>query len=359
MKFIFNSKETYEILNSHKNLLSKLFFKFICKVDKNNLQIFIKGNEKFLIYTIEIEHKKEFKQSEIFSINSEIFLKILRTSEKNNMEIEIFENSIKINNNFILQITKEEDEYIFNESDLKKDFSLTLKTENLKDCINFVKNSVSKEESRYFLMGVYIKCEDNKIKFVSTNGKILSYIEIEYPLEQEFSCMIPGDLIQNILKLNSEYITLTFFDSLIKIKEENLNLYSNFLESEFVDYKKVIPKFENYINLDKNSLLLELEKAGVFAVNKGITNINKINLKIDTNLVINSQNEFGKYKGKFIEIEKNSDLKFDGFFDYEFVHELLLSLDKKVTIFYENEKQPIKLEKNPSAFHIIAPMRAE
>ena len=121
--------------------------------------------------------------------------------------------------------------------------------------------SISNDETKFNLTGIFIKNDDNKLIFVSTDGHRLSLIQrnIENNLNNKFKegFILPKKGIFEIRKLLEhveENVLIGISDNNFSVKNENTTLIMRMVDGDFPDYKRVIPEKGNNEALINNEL---------------------------------------------------------------------------------------------------------
>jgi DNA polymerase-3 subunit beta len=129
---------------------------------------------------------------------------------------------------------------------------LTFDGEALAEMIEKTIFSISQEETRFNLAGLYVHKrqldEGPRLRLVSTDGHRLSLIDREVPGLEEFSMeegvIIPRKGVAEMKKLAEEggQVTLGLSQSFAVVKKEETVLILRMQEGSFPDYEVVIPK---------------------------------------------------------------------------------------------------------------------
>lgn len=152
---------------------------------------------------------------------------------------------------------------------------IELKAEVFQDMIKRVIFSISSDENKYSLTGVFLEKFDNKINMVATDGKRLSLIsnnleDLEIS-EEAFNLphggvIIPKIVLIEIMKypFENKTIQMGFSKNQIFFCYDNIFLTSNLIEGKFPDYKKIIPDpRENYFTVDREHLYNAIKRVSV------------------------------------------------------------------------------------------------
>ncbi|MDR1982774.1 MAG: DNA polymerase III subunit beta [Holosporaceae bacterium] len=129
---------------------------------------------------------------------------------------------------------------------LGESYSFTVKSADLNKLINRTKFSISPEENRHNLNGIYFHKEDEKLKAASTDGHRLSVSEININMENDIHGMIISKKtvfeIKKMLDTYSDDVAVAFNANQIQFTLGNVIFISKLVDGNFPDYKRVIPE---------------------------------------------------------------------------------------------------------------------
>lgn len=184
----------------------------------------------------------------------------------------------------------------------KNDY-ITLKSHLLKEMLEKTSFSVSTDESKYNLNGIFFKSfeekEKNFLRLVATDGHRLSLIQREMDVshinELITGVIFPRKGIIELKKISEdgdEDISLGFMDNSAIIKKGKIVIIMRLVDGDFPDYTRVVPKNNEYSCLiDRELFLYALKRISILSSekSKGV----KL-LLTSNNLEISSSNpEFG------------------------------------------------------------------
>ena len=112
--------------------------------------------------------------------------------------------------------------------------------------INFCLPAVSKEETRYYLNGIYFESIDGFLNLIGTDGHRLNSIKTSIPYKNKAfiaptkSCKI----LQKLLTLNYE-INMRSNDERVLFRSHKFDFIFKVIDGNYPDYEKVIPKDNN------------------------------------------------------------------------------------------------------------------
>jgi len=177
--------------------------------------------------------------------------------------------------------------------------------------------SVSNDESKYNLNGIFLKNEE-KLVMVATDGHRLSYC-----CNEKFKNMtifnqgiiLPKKGIYEFKKIvnKEQSLFIGMNENNFTIKNDNAILIMRIVDGEFPDYNKVLPKkCDNYSTINKLDFLHALKRISILSSEKlrGV----KFNLEKNKLIITSSNPDYGdakeeidiKYSGEEISIGFNS-----------------------------------------------------
>ena len=132
-----------------------------------------------------------------------------------------------------------------NTPEFKKETTISLKQNELKELLNLTLFAVAQAETRYTLTGVLFEVAEDKLLLVSTDGKKVAIAKhkLEKSIEGEIKTIIPAKALNEVLKnLNSDdEIKISFGNNLVQFLIGDLTILTRIIEGEFPNYKQVIP----------------------------------------------------------------------------------------------------------------------
>ena len=163
--------------------------------------------------------------------------------------------------------------------------------------------SVSQDETRYVLCGIYFAVEKGKIRMVSTDGRRLSYISKEMGIDKrkEARVIIPTKAVNELNRILAQVATREEAEEDGKVKisiEENQVIFiidgtvliSRLIEGHFPNYEQVIPKAsEIKLKIRTEELLQATKRVALLTTEKS----NSIRYALKKNELIISANTEG------------------------------------------------------------------
>jgi DNA polymerase-3 subunit beta len=221
--------------------------------------------------------------------------------------------------------------------------------------------SVSDDETRYYMNGVYLERKDGKLVMVATDGRRLSYIEKNAEAPEFSGIIIPPKALNLIRKLASGQGTmnLAINDKQLYVQFDNQKIHSNLIEGQFPNYQRVIPESQSFtIGMKKEEFTEALKRVSLLAEQKA----KRIYLTVsEGNLMVNTEeSEMGmakeeiacEYQGPMTTMALN----------YMFLTDPLRVLaGDRITLEFTDPKKAMTLRTDPRQdyFHIVMPMQMD
>jgi DNA polymerase-3 subunit beta len=232
-----------------------------------------------------------------------------------------------------------------------------------KEMVNQTVFSVSDDETRYFMNGVFMEKKDEKLQLIATDGRRLAYIAKEFGISiPEFKgIIIPPKILTIINRRASDEgpLSIGVGEKNIYFRFANYEFSSVLIEGQFPNYARVIPASQDYsFEVDTKELLEALKRVALLVEQKS----RRIYMTVAPGtLTISSQEtEIGtakeeipcKYDGAEITIALN----------YLYLEEpvKVIGSDRVRVDFTESMKAiTVKAEPAKDFFHIVMPMQME
>lgn len=223
--------------------------------------------------------------------------------------------------------------------------------------------SISVDEARYFMNGVYMEKNESSLIMVATDGRRLSYIAVDPDIEmQDFSgIIIPPKILNLIKKLSSGEgnLSLAVTEKTIFVKFDNQKISSTLIEGQFPNFNRVIPESQDFnVVLQKSSISEALKRVSLLAEQKSkriylTFSEGNLNLKSEESEIGMADEDIPcDYSGDDIKLAVN----------YMYLMDPLkvIKEDNLLLQFTEsNRAVTMKCEPEGEYFHIIMPMQMD
>ena len=244
----------------------------------------------------------------------------------------------------------------------------------LKKLISKVFHSIAAEQDiRPMLRGAFFKLEENRLEVVSCDSFTLSKCEmiadIDYfgRSEHKHSLIIPSHALAEMMKIiedNDEKIRISLTRKHAIINSGDMIFFTRTIDSEYIDYNKIIPKNNDiFVTVNRERLLSGLERANIIAEEK-IQGSGKSYVKIKTeenSLTLTSSSVNGKVYDEMECIHEGGDIEI-GFNCRYLINSVKVSEGENIIVTFKNPTQAITIEaaeKNDefNYFYMILPVR--
>lgn len=223
--------------------------------------------------------------------------------------------------------------------------------------------SVSDDETRYFMNGVYMENQDGSLSMVATDGRRLSFITrtFDTPIPEFDPVIVPPKVLNLLRKLSSGEGNLK-----IAVGEKNLFLQfdsqrisSSLIEGQFPNYKRVIPEQQQYeITIDRVIFEEALKRVSLLVEQKS----RRIYLNVsENNITLNSEeSEIGVAREELECVYGGPEMTIA--LNYLYLTEPLRVIsDSEILLRFSEPNKAITLLSQPEHeyFHIVMPMQLD
>lgn len=153
-------------------------------------------------------------------------------------------------------------------------FKFNIQQNQFKKLLDKTSFAMAQQDVRYYLNGVMLEIESDKIKIVATDGHRLALGSItgEYPVESNFQVIIPRKAVMELSRLltqTDEEITISVSKSHIRIQLSDIIFTSKLIDGKFPDYNRVIPLDLNQeLLISKDTLKETLQRISILCNEK-------------------------------------------------------------------------------------------
>lgn len=238
----------------------------------------------------------------------------------------------------------------------------------LGELIERTRFSVSTDESRPNLNGVYFRCMGaGRIRVVSTDGHRLSQGERDArrdgsDIPEREGVIIPRKGVEELKKLLDELpadqVRFGFLDNNLVVASDEVTLFVRLIDAAFPDYRQVVPKSsERKVVLDRIPLLNSLKRIGLLASER--THGVRIELRPGRMTLLSDNPDLGKAREE-MEIEGYDGTELIIAFNAKYVRDILSTLSAPQVEMALNEALSPGLFRehdNDDYLFVVMPMR--
>jgi DNA polymerase-3 subunit beta len=332
-------------------------------IENQNGKIRFTATDLEIQITTTIDIGSESGQSESITVGGKKLQEILRVlPDQSKITIDTKENKAQIKSGksrFSLQTLPAMD-FPKLSNQLENAKKITLAQKELKSLLFSVQYAMAQQDVRYYLNGVLLIVDGNKLKVVATDGHRLAYnagtIEGDHEKQE---IILPRKAIVELSKLladNDEKVELEFSQQQFKAVFSGITLTTKVIEGKFPDYERVIPKYDNHLNMERTTVQQALQRVAILSNEKfrGVRFVlTEKNLSI---LSSNSEQEEAQeeietdYHGEALDIGFNVNYLMDG----------LNNINSSTAIFSfgdPNSSILITMPDNQEFRYVVMPMR--
>jgi len=149
------------------------------------------------------------------------------------------------------------------------DQSFTLASDEFRHVLQLVHFAMAQQDIRYYLNGMYLRIEGDKLKAVTTDGHRLAYTEetLKNPVDCSVECIVPRRTVLELIRLMPEDdtpIRIELTQSVFCATFKNVTLISKLVEGKFPDYTRVIPTANNNVfDARREAFLTTLKRVSI------------------------------------------------------------------------------------------------
>ena len=369
MKFNVNQADLQKSLNYCQGVIEKRSTLPILSnilIDANNSKLTITATDLDLIFINEIENIEIQEEGKITTQSSTMYdiIRKLSPGKKINLSLSS-ENKLQLESEksiFNLNCKSASEFPITDENFNQNQFSI--KSKVLLKLLNKCKFSVSNDETRHYLSGIFIHQTQNEDNFfltaAATDSHRMSISKVRLNEKIEFEPIIlPKKTIFQLCSLLEGYqgdVKISNVKSKIKFELDNSILISKLIEGKFPNYVQVIPKNnEKKLEIDLKTFLDSVDRVASVSLDKkdGV----KFNLSQGVlNLSVNNTNSGDGKESLSVKFDYDLEISFNS----RYLIDVAAQLDgEKIEIFFNDMSSPA-LIKDPSDFDsifVVMPMK--
>jgi len=151
--------------------------------------------------------------------------------------------------------------------------SVRLEQGELRELLGLVQYSMAQQDIRYYLNGLLLVLDEDRIKLVATDGHRLSYMAGPIAQQvQKTEVILPRKAVLELGKLleaSSEPVDIEIYGTQAKFRFGAVELVTKLIDGKFPDYTRVIPtNYQKRIVLARIALLQALQRASILSNEK-------------------------------------------------------------------------------------------
>ena len=332
-----------------------------------NKQLFIVATDLDIVFQDQISEVNIIKEGSTTTSANVLYDILRKISSNSDITFELkSENKLNLkthNSNFNLLCLPTGNFPTF--SDEFNNDEIILKNDKLLSLLNKTKISISNDDTRHYLNGVYIHLTEgngkNFLTAVATDGHRLSSSSIYLDRKENIeSIILPRKTIYQLCLLLGEIkdsVKLQISNNKIQFKIGKIKLISKVIDGKFPDYEKVVPKDNSKtLIVSSSDFISSVERVASVSIDRkeGVKlELSRDKLKLSVNSTNSGDgNEIvsAKYDGEDLSIGFNSKYLIDIASEIE---------DKNLIFNLKNSTSPVLVLDNAdkNSFYVIMPMK--
>ncbi len=381
MKFTVSKSEFVRMLTpamgtvSNKNTITAIEGVLIETLDNGKIQISTYDMNKGFRATIDAEIERDGK----FIINAQRLYQTVRVLPDDDITIDVNDKlNCEISSgkaSFSMFALKGED--FPNLPDLVTDNGFTVSADILKKMISKVVHSIADQDKRPMLCGAFFKISADGLEVVSCDSYRLSKCNIKCDIasvreggDLNYSFIIPGHALGELSKVLSdgdeENVKFYLSRKHAIINKGDVIFFTRTIDSEYIDYNRMIPKDNDIIvTADRERLLSGLERANIIADEK-IQGSGKSHVKVNVHthyLSLNSSSVYGCVNDEMDCVHEGVDIEI-GFNCRYLIDAVKAAEGENVYIKLKNPHhaisiEPVEVDEKFNYCYVVVPVRMD
>jgi DNA polymerase-3 subunit beta len=210
------------------------------------------------------------------TVSAHTFFDIVRKlPEGSQVELSAAEGRMQVvagRSRFNLSTLPRDDFPVIAEGDLPTRFELPAAT--LRQVIEKTRFAISSEETRYYLMGIFLHVVDDQLRAAATDGHRLARVTVPRPdgADGMPDVIVPRKAVQELLKLLEELegtVEISLSPTKIRFGLGSAILTSKLIDGTFPDYNRVIPTGnDKLLKIDPKSFSSGVDRVSTIASEK-------------------------------------------------------------------------------------------
>ncbi len=200
---------------------------------------------------------------------------VRKLPEGSQVELSAAEGKMQVNagrSRFSLSTLPRDDFPVIAEGDLPTRFELPAAT--LREIIEKTRFAISSEETRYYLMGIFLHVIDDQMRAAATDGHRLARVTVSKPdgADGMPDVIIPRKAVQELYRLLEELegtVEISLSPTKVRFGLGSAVLTSKLIDGTFPDYNRVIPTAnDKLLKLDPKSFSAGVDRVSTIASEK-------------------------------------------------------------------------------------------
>ena len=154
------------------------------------------------------------------------------------------------------------------------DVALSIPQNVFKSLLDKTAFAMAKQDVRYYLNGVLLEAQQDRLRAVATDGHRLALcdVEVSVPADATRQLILPRKGVQELLRLvgeNDAEMEIVMSKNQVRISLDNYILTSKLIDGKYPDYNRVIPELsDNVVLAEREPLKQSLSRASILSSDK-------------------------------------------------------------------------------------------
>jgi DNA polymerase III subunit beta len=302
------------------------------------------------------------KHENFFTVSGRKLFDILKALDDQRLLLELIDDKLTISTNkskYRLATLLANEFPVFEEK--KADESFGIKQADLLNLFNKTQFSMAQQDVRFYLNGMLVEIEPNKLTTVATDGHRLAkaVATIEKGTISNCSFILPRKAIQELTRTMTpeKDCKISFSNNQASFDYDGVSFTTKLIDGKFPDYKRVVPdNTSRNILLDNNTLRPALQRVSILANEKfrGV----RIEL-VENEMIITSENPEQEEAKESIDLKEEQQPLVLGF-NVSYLIDAVTSCEGQVVCMGLNDENSSALitdPSNPNIEYVVMPMR--
>jgi DNA polymerase-3 subunit beta len=299
------------------------------------------------------------------TVSARKMLEICRSlPEQSDITLDIDDNRIQIKtgkSRFNLQTLPAQDYPLMAKATGETSLVFAITQQKLKKLLGQVEYAMAQQDIRYYLNGLLLEVNGNRLSVVGTDGHRLSFTSTDIEgTYQKQELILPRKTVLELIKLlndSNETVSIEVSSNQINFSFSNIRLISKVIDGKFPDYTRVIPVgYRNSFSVDRQTMLLAMQRASILS-NEKFRGIRMVLGSSSLRLISsNSEQE---------EAEEELEISYDGEpldigFNVTYMIDVLTNVDSETVTFAfadANSSCLVTIPNDDTYKYVVMPMR--
>lgn len=252
------------------------------------------------------------------------------------------------------------DDYPELETHYSMDKSVKITMKDLNKIIKKTLFSVSQDQARPTLCGVYFKFNDGVLNAASLDGYRISSLKLNVDIKENTSFIVPYRTLfelQKMLDDNDDIVEISYAKDKAVFKINSSLIFTRLIEGDFFNYDEVFASEDTTkVSISRIDLINAIERVSLIGFEDRI-NLIVLDFK-DKNLNLATSNEIGSASDDIMIEKEGEDIKIA--FNGRYILDGLKAMSEdKITLKLSESIKPMKIYENNEYSYLVLPVKMQ